>query len=224
MSRVLLVEDEESIRRVLRLNIEGKGYEVIEARTAAEGIQKVIDFKPNVVILDLGLPDRSGGEVLKAIREWSTVPIIVLTVNDDEKTKVDLLEAGADDYITKPFGPMELLARIHVALRHRGGETEGAPIFESGHLKVNLQLRTVWREGKPIHLTVTELNVLRMLIRGGGQIVHQDQLLREVWGQNAIENPHYLRIYIAMLRKKLEVDPAVPQHIITEPGVGYRLV
>ncbi|MBX3022137.1 MAG: response regulator [Bdellovibrionales bacterium] len=224
MSRVLVIEDEESIRRVLRLNLEGRNYQVSEAPNAAEGLRQLGEFKPSIVILDLGLPDKNGLEVLKEIREWSTVPIIVLTVNDNEKTKVELLEAGADDYITKPFGPLELLARIHVALRHRGVEVDSTPVFESGNLKVDIPSRTVLKDGQPVHLTATEMNLLKALIRGGGQVVHQDHVLKEVWGPGALDNPHYLRIYIGLLRKKLEANPTTPRHILTEPGVGYRLV
>lgn len=224
MNRVLVIEDEDSIRRVLRLNLEGKGYEVEEARSAGEGLSKIGSFKPSLVLLDLGLPDKNGFEVLKELREWSKVPVIVLTVNDDEATKVSLLEAGADDYITKPFGPLELLARIHVALRHRGSDADRMPVFESGDLRVDIASRMVLRKGLPVHLTVTEMNLLKVLVRGGGQLVHQDQILKEVWGPNALDNPHYLRIYVGQLRKKLEANPSSPQHLITEPGVGYRLI
>jgi two-component system KDP operon response regulator KdpE len=224
MSRVLIIEDEESIRRVLRLNLETRNYEVAESSTAAEGLKKIGEFKPSLVILDLGLPDRNGLEVLEEIREWSNVPILVLTVSDDEKTKVALLEAGADDYITKPFGPLELLARIHVALRHRGAEVDSTPVFDSGNIRIDIPSKTVRKDGQAVHLTATELNLLKALVRGGGQVVHQDQLLQEVWGPNALDNPHYLRIYVGQLRKKLESDPSKPQHILTEPGVGYRLV
>lgn len=224
MNRILIIEDEESIRRVLRLNLEGRSFEVAEAATAAEGLKKIGVFKPGIVILDLGLPDRNGLDVLKEIREWSNVPIIILTVSDDEKTKVALLESGADDYITKPFGPLELMARIHVALRHRGAEVDSTPVFESGNVKIDIPSKSVVKEGQAVHLTATEMNLLKALIRGGGQVVHQDQLLQEVWGANALDNPHYLRIYIGQLRKKLEMNPSTPQHILTEPGVGYRIV
>lgn len=224
MSKVLIMEDEESIRRVLRLNLEGKGHEVAESATASQGLALIGTFKPNLVILDLGLPDKNGFDVLREIREWSQVPILILTVNDDEGSKVRLLEAGADDYITKPFGPLELLARIHVALRHRGGEADSAPVFESGRIRVDIPARSVIRNGRPVHLTLTEMNLLKVLIRAGGHVVQQDQILTEVWGPNAIDNPHYLRIYISLLRKKLEDNPSTPEHILTEPGVGYRLI
>ncbi len=224
MTKVLIVDDEESIRRVLKMNLEAKNYEVAEAASASDGLVKLAAFKPNIVILDLGLPDKNGFEVLREIREWSKVPIIILTVDDDENTKVRLLEAGADDYVTKPFGPLELLARIHVALRHRGADSDSTPVFESSNLRIDIRSRSVLKSGEAVHLTVTEMNLLKRLVRGGGQVVHQDQLLKEIWGPNALDNPHYLRIYIGQLRKKLEANPSAPEHILTEPGVGYRIV
>lgn len=224
MSKVLIIEDEESIRRVLKMNLVAKGYDVAESSSAVDGLAQIGSFKPNIVILDLGLPDKNGFEVLKEIRDWSQVPIIILTVDDDEGTKVKLLEAGADDYITKPFGPLELLARIHVALRHRGAESDSTPAFESGNLRVDIPSRSVLKDGEAVHLTLTEMNLLKVLIRGGGQVVHQDQILKEIWGPNAVDNPHYLRIYVGQLRKKLEANPSTPEHILTEPGVGYRII
>lgn len=222
--KILVVDDEVSIRNILKMNLEPRGYEVLEASTGAEGLRKIRDQRPQLMILDLGLPDMAGVQVLREVRMISNLPVLVLTVNDEERTKVQLLESGADDYIMKPFSPLELLARIHVALRHHSGEREMSPVFESAGLSVDLMSRRVLCDGKPVHLTVTELNVLKSLIRGGGQVVRQDQILREVWGPNALENPHYLRIYIGQLRKKLERDPSAPVHILTEPAVGYRLV
>lgn len=224
MIKVLVIEDEESIRKILRLNLEDKGYEIAESASAADGLAKIATFKPNLVVLDLGLPDRDGFEVLRELREWSRVPVIVLTVEDEEATKVRLLEAGADDYVTKPFGPRELLARLHVALRHRGADADAAPLFTSGNLRVDIASRSVLKDGRPVHLTLTEMNLLKALVRGGGQVVHQDQILREVWGATGPDNPHYLRIYIGQLRKRLEDQPNSPAHILTEPGVGYRIV
>lgn len=225
MNRILIVDDEESIRNVLRMNLTRNGYEVAEASSGKECLKLIQSFQPQLVLLDLGLPDGSGAEVLKEIRGWSSVPIIVLTVADDERTKVQLLESGADDYVTKPFGLLELMARVHVALRHyRSGEGAESPVFESGDLRIELANRKAFLRGIAIHLTATEMNLLKVLARGRGQLVPQDQILKEVWGPIGMDNPHYLRIYIAQLRKKLETSASSPEHILTEPGVGYRLV
>lgn len=223
-AKILVIDDEDSIRNILRMNLVPKGFVLEDAATAAEGIQKVAACKPNLIILDLGLPDKNGLEVLKEIRSWSKVPIIILTVSDDEVTKVNLLEAGADDYITKPFSIPELTARIQVALRHQQQEIETTPLFEFGEITVDLNKREVFVNGKRVHLTLTEFNLLRVLVKGRGQVVPQEQILTEVWDRNALNNPHYLRIYIAQLRKKLEISPSAPKHILTEPGVGYRLI
>ncbi len=222
MTKILVVDDEASIRNIISLSLKNHGFEVHEAGSIAEALDASVKAHPQLIILDLGLPDGNGLGVLKRIREWSQVPIIILTVDDDEKTKVALLEGGADDYITKPFGIPELLARIGVALRHARSE-KGTPIFESGKLKVDLMQHEVFVDGKRVHLTATEYEILRQLVRNGGQVIPQKQMLSEIWGPIGIENPHYLRIYIGHLRRKIEQDPAIPRHIITEPGVGYRI-
>ena len=222
MTKVLIIDDEVSIRNVLSTSLRDRGFEIREAASAADGISAAIDWHPALIILDLGLPDASGLDVLKKIREWSHIPIIVLTVDDDESTKVALLEAGSDDYITKPFGVPELMARIKVALRHAQSE-KATPLFESGSLKVDLAKHEVFKDSKKVHLTATEYEILRLLVKNGGQVIPQEQLLSEIWGLLGKENPHYIRIYIGHLRKKIEDDPAQPKHIITEPGVGYRI-
>lgn len=228
MTKILIADDEESIRRVLKLNLESKGFYVDQCALGAEVLNLVRasapDRRPNLIVLDLGLPDINGSEVLKEIRKWSKIPIIVLTATDEESIKVALLEAGADDYITKPFSPLELIARINVALRHHKGDVSDAPIFESNGLRVDLPNKSIHLNGQPVHLTATEFSLLTVLIKNAGQVVVQEVLLREVWGANATENSHYLRIYIGALRKKLELNPSSPQHIITEPAVGYRIV
>lgn len=222
MTKILILDDEPSIRNILRVNLRGAGYDVAEAKRSEEGLALAASYHPQVVILDLGLPDRNGIDVLREIRGWSQVPVIVLTVSDDEATKVALLEAGADDYVTKPFSVPELLARIKVALRHH--QMEGAtPIFESGSLRIDLAKREVSVENQVVHLTAKEFELLRLLVKNGGRVVPQEQLLAEIWGQHAKDQPHYLRIYIGQLRKKLEADPSSPKHVLTEPGVGYRI-
>lgn len=222
--KILILDDEPSIRRTLRLNLEPKGFEVEEAQSAVEGLTKLAAFKPHLIILDLGLPDKNGETVLSEIREWSKIPILVLTVSDDEASKVKLLEAGADDYITKPFSIAELIARLHVALRRQGSEEELTPVFTFDDIKVDLNKREVVRQDERVHLTATEMNLLRVLVTAKGVVVSQEQILSHVWGNIGLENPHYLRIYIGQLRKKLEKDPSTPEHILTEPGVGYRMV
>jgi two-component system KDP operon response regulator KdpE len=222
-SRILIVDDEVSIRNLLRMNLINAKYEINEAISGAEALEKATSFHPHLVILDLGLPDMNGLEVLKKLRLWTTVPIIILTVSDDIPTKVMLLDAGADDYLTKPFGPEELLARVRVALRHKG-MVEATPIFESGNLRVDLNKRIVYISDAPVKLTNTEYEVLSRLVRDHGKVVSQAQLLKQVWGAIAKDQGHYLRIYINQLRKKIEVNPSEPVHILTEPGIGYRLV
>jgi two-component system KDP operon response regulator KdpE len=222
MIKILVIDDEASIRNIIVLSLQAQGYETFEAASVSEGIRSVIDLHPHLIILDLGLPDGSGRDVLKNIREWSQVPIIVLTVDDSELNKVALLEAGADDYMTKPFGVPELIARIKVAFRH--AQTENAtPIFQSNKLKVDLSKHEVFINEKEVHLTATEYEILRLLVRNGGQVISQEHLLSEIWGPLGLENPHYIRIYIGQLRKKIEEDPSMPKHIITESGVGYRI-
>lgn len=221
--RILLVDDEKAIRDVLLIHLKEQNYEIAEAASGKAGLEKALQFHPHLIILDLGLPDLNGYEVLKELRTWTKVPIIILTVTDDESMKVRLLDAGADDYLTKPFGPSELLARVRVGLRNHG-LVEATPIFESGPLKVDLSERTVYLNGSLVKLTKTEFELLARLVRADGKVVAQNVLLKEIWGVQAQEESHYLRIYINQLRKKLEKNPSDPQHILTEPGVGYRIV
>jgi two-component system KDP operon response regulator KdpE len=221
--RILIIDDETAIRDLLRINLQSHGYITSEAETGALGLQKAADFHPHLIILDLGLGDVNGLDILKKLRTWTTIPILILTVTDEEKTKVALLDAGADDYLTKPFGIPELLARVRVGLRHHNAE-EATPLFQSGDLEVNLNQRQVHIAGKLVKLTSTEYELLSILIRSNGKVVPQTQLLTSIWGVHAADQVHYLRIYIGALRKKIETDSSFPQHIITEPGVGYRIV
>jgi two-component system KDP operon response regulator KdpE len=221
--RILVIDDEPSIRLLLKLNLEAQGFSTEESGSATEGLMKAENSQPHLIILDLGLPDLPGEEVLKRLRQWTQVPIIVLTVNDNELSKVELLDAGADDYVTKPFSTQELLSRVKVALRHQ--ESKGAtPVFTSGELEVDLARRLVMRSRQIIKVTATEFEILKRLALGTGRVVSQEFLLKDIWGKHALGNSHYLRIYVGQLRKKIERDPANPEHIITEPGVGYRLL
>ncbi len=224
MQQILLIDDESSIRTVLKLNLELHGFSVLEAASGAKALELVQEHRPNVIVLDLGLPDRSGISVLNEIRSWSNVPIIVLTVRDEESTKVSLLESGADDYMTKPFSVPELVARVRVSLRNHPEGGAASPTFESGDLRIDLVDQKVFLADAEIRLTVTEFNFLRMLVKHAGRVVSQETILNEVWGKSAVENTHYLRIYVGQLRKKLETDPSKPRHILTEPGIGYRIV
>ena len=220
--RLLVIDDEAAIRRFLRVSLESGGYKIFEAENAATGMQLAKEQRPEVIILDLGLPDQHGLEVLKQLRQWSSASVIVLTASDSEKDKVELLEAGADDYLTKPFSMAELKARLKVALRH-SQQTPQGPIFRSGPLEVDLNGRSVKQNKKAVKLTSTEYDLLRLLVKNAGKVVTQRQLLREIWGPNSVEHTHYLRVYVGQLRQKLELDPSTPQLILTEPGVGYRL-
>jgi two-component system, OmpR family, KDP operon response regulator KdpE len=222
---VLLVEDEPQMRRFLRAALTSHDYRLIEAATAKEGIAHASARKPDVILLDLGLPDRDGLDVTRDLREWSTTPIIVLSARGREQDKVAALDLGADDYLTKPFGVDELLARIRVALRHasRPAGAPAEPVFEVGNVRVDLERREVTRAGTPVHLTPTEYKLLGLLIRHSGKVLTHRQLLKEVWGVNYADQSHYVRVYMAQLRQKLEADPARPRLILTEPGVGYRL-
>lgn len=220
--RILIIDDEVAIRNILRLNLQ-QNYKLAEAENGKLGLEKAMSFHPHLIILDLGLPDMNGIEVLKELRKWTKIPVIVLTVSDDEQTKVRLLDAGADDYLTKPFGANELLARVRVGLRHHG-HIEATPIFKSDDLEVDLNKRSVLVAGNPVKLTSTEFELLLRLVRDHGKVVSQAQLLKQIWGSTAEDQSHYLRIYVRQLRKKIEKNPAEPRHIITEPGVGYRLI
>lgn len=221
--RILVVDDESAIRNLLRTNLSPRGYKIQEAVDGKSGIQQAKEFHPHLVLLDLGLPDMNGADVLRELRKWTRVPIIVLTVTDNEETKVRLLDEGADDYLTKPFGVNELHARVRVALRNVG-LIEATPIFSAGDLQVDLSSRLVTVDGKEVRLTATEFEVLARLVRDHGKVVRQSQILKQVWGVSSEDQSHYLRIYINQLRKKLEKNPAEPKHILTEAGVGYRLV
>lgn len=221
-SRILVIDDESAIRRFLKIILEADGYAFLEASTGQEGLVMAATNRPDMIVLDLGLPDLDGLTVLRRLREWSAVPVIVLTVKDADTDKVALLNAGADDYLTKPFSTPEFQARIRVALRHtQPSSTE--PIFLNGDLEVDLSGREVRLAGRVVKLTATEYEVLRILVVHAGKVVTQRQLLKEIWGPGAVEQTHYLRVYVGQLRKKLERSPANPKMILTEPGVGYRL-
>jgi two-component system KDP operon response regulator KdpE len=222
-ARILVVDDEPQIRRFLSASLNSHEYTVIEAHTGNEAIRLCTTAQPDLVILDLGLPDMDGREVLSRIREWSRVPIIVLSVRFDEQDKIDALDRGADDYVTKPFGMGELLARMRTALRHRVGTSEEAPLFTSGGLAVDLTRRVVTVEGQEVRLSRKEYEVLRTLVKHAGKVITHQQLLREVWGPAHVNETQYLRVYVGQLRQKIERDPTQPRYIITEAGVGYRL-
>jgi two-component system KDP operon response regulator KdpE len=218
----LIIDDEPPIRRLLRLTLEPQGYRVFEADSGQLGLQEAAARRPDVIILDLGLPDMDGVAALKRLREWSQTPVLVLTVRDRESDRVAALDAGADDYLTKPFGTAELLARLR-AVQRRAPEAHEEPVFVSGGLTVDLAARTITVDKQEIHLTATEYALLRELVRHAGKVVTHKQLLRAVWGPNAEEQSQYLRVYITHLRKKLETK-ASGKLIQTEPGIGYRLL
>jgi two-component system KDP operon response regulator KdpE len=222
MTGVCVIDDEVQIRRLLRVTLEKQGYAVHEAATGEEGLAMVLGKKPDIVLLDLGLPDRDGAEVLAGLRGWSTVPVIILSVRDAEEGIVRLLDAGADDYLVKPFNTGELIARMKVALRHHAPQEAQGP-FVSGRLAVDLLDRVVKVAGEQVRLTPTEYGLVRMFVQHAGRILTHRQILREVWGPNADEETNYLRVYITGLRKKIEANPQMPELIMTEPGVGYRL-
>ncbi len=221
-ANILVVDDERPIRRFLRASLQGHGYIVLEAATGQEAMQEAAGRRPDVIILDLGLPDMDGTEVTRQLREWTSVPIIVLSVRDREIDKIAALDAGADDYLTKPFGVGELVARIRVNLR-RAGKSGDEPVFESGGLKVDLARRQVTLNGALVDLTPTEYDLLRLLVRNAGKVLTHRQMLREVWGAAYEAESHLLRVNISNLRHKIEADPNRPEYILTEPGVGYRL-
>jgi two-component system KDP operon response regulator KdpE len=220
---VIVIEDEPQIRRFLRTALEAEGCTVFEAGTAERGLIEAGTRKPDLVILDLGLPDRDGVEVVRDIRSWSLVPILILSARTDEHDKVAALDAGADDYLTKPFGVAELQARVRALLRRTARQTQ-EPIIRFGDVEVDLSKRTVLRAGEDVHLTPIEYRLLTQLIANAGRVLTHRQLLREVWGPSHAEDTHYLRVYMTGLRRKLEADPTRPRHIRTESGVGYRLL
>ncbi|GGF39603.1 putative transcriptional regulatory protein KdpE [Williamsia phyllosphaerae] len=224
--RVLVVDDEPQILRALRINLKARGFEVTTASTGAGALRAAAQTNPQVVVLDLGLPDIDGFEVLSGLRGWTTVPVIVLSARTDAADKVQALDAGADDYVTKPFGMEELLARLRAAVRRASAPTPGLeePVVDAGSFVVDLRAKRVRRDGTDVHLTPTEWGVLEMLVRNEGKLVGQRELLHEVWGPSYDSQTHYLRVYLAGLRRKLESDPAHPTHLLTEAGMGYRFV
>jgi len=220
---VLIVDDEPQIRRLLTVTLEANNYRVLFAVSGQECVVLAAQHRPALVILDLGLPDLSGQEVLRRLREWSTTPVIVLSVQDDEKGKVAALDAGADDYVTKPFNTDELLARLRVALR-RSTKTAEAAVVHAKNLVVDLATRRVTMSGKEVKLSKIEYDLLRLLVRHAGKVLTHRQILQEVWGTGHENDTHYLRVYIAHLREKLETNPESPELILTELGVGYRFI
>lgn len=222
MTRVLVIDDEKQILRALRINLSVRGYEVFTAATGAEALRVAADHRPEVVILDLGLPDMSGIEVLEGLRGWLTAPVIVLSARTDSSDKVEALDAGADDYVTKPFGMDEFLARLRAAVR-RGAKVEvDEPVVETDSFTVDLATKKVTKDGAEVHLTPTEWGMLEMLVRNRGKLVGREELLKEVWGPAYAKETHYLRVYLAQLRRKLEANPSQPKHLLTEAGMGYR--
>jgi two-component system KDP operon response regulator KdpE len=225
-ARILVIDDEPQIRRFLSIALRSQGYEVLEAETAAEGIARTATATPDLVVLDLGLPDADGKSVLAEIRGWSRVPVLVLSVRSAETEKVLALDGGANDYVTKPFGIQELLARVRGLLRDRGAVAagEGQAIFDDGRLRIDLGRRQVWLGGQPVHLTRKELGLLTALLANAGRVVTQTQLLRELWGPSHTHDSHYLRVFMGKLRQKIGDDPAEPRYLETVPGVGYRFL
>lgn len=221
--RVLVVDDEVQIRRFLRIGLDANGYRVYETDTGQDALVKAAQVRPDLIILDLGLPDLNGLDVLKRLREWTRTPVIILSVLGADQDKVAALDAGADDYLTKPFSMSELMARMRVAQRHSRPEPEST-VFTVGNIQVDFVRRLVTVGGEPIKLTPTEFALLRLMIQHVGKVLTHRQILREVWGPEYVDETHYLRVYFAQLRQKLEADPARPKIILTEPGVGYRLV
>jgi two-component system, OmpR family, KDP operon response regulator KdpE len=220
---LLVIDDEIQIRRLLKINLEAAGYRVYEAATGEAGVAEAAQRRPDIVVLDLGLPDMDGVTVLKRIREWSSVPVVVLSVRDRDDDKIAALDNGADDYLTKPFSTGELLARLRVAQRHARPSADEA-VFRADRLEVDLTSRTVKVEGKQIKLTATEYALLQLFVRHAGKVLTHRQILKEVWGPNYVEQTHYLRVYMTHLRDKLERNPSAPELLVTESGVGYRLM
>ncbi|KAA0924329.1 MULTISPECIES: response regulator [unclassified Rhodococcus (in: high G+C Gram-positive bacteria)] len=221
--RVLVVDDEPQIVRALRINLNVRGFEVVSAANGGEALRVAANFHPDIVILDLGLPDIDGIDVIAGLRGWTDVPILVLSARTDSADTVEALDAGADDFVTKPFGMDELLARLRAALR-RGPHSVADPVVVTEDFTVDLAAKTVVRQGENVHLTRTEWGVLELLVRNEGKLVSQKDILRTVWGPGHERETHYLRIYLGQLRQKLERDPASPVHLITETGMGYRFV
>jgi len=221
-AKILVIDDELEIRRLLKVGLTAHGFDFVEAASAKEGLYQAVTARPDVIILDMGLPDQDGAEVLRQIREWSQVPVIILSVRGQEHHKVSALDIGADDYLTKPFSVSELMARIRVALRHQAN-LKDEPVVEVGELYMDFSKRQVKIAGDDIHLTPIEYDLLKLLISNAGKVVTHRQLIHSVWGSEGQEYSQYLRIYIRQLRKKIEKDPNQPAYILTEPGIGYRL-
>ena len=224
MISVLIVEDEKEIRRFLRTALEGESLRVYEAETLQRGLLEAATRKPDLVILDLGLPDGDGIDFIRDFRQWSQTPIVVLSARSDEQVKIDALDAGADDYLSKPFGIGELQARLRVVLRRHASLAQPDPVYQFSNITVDLSTRRITRDGAEIHLTPIEFRLLATLINNHGKVLTQRHLLNQVWGPNAVEHSHYLRIYMGHLRQKLENDPARPSHLLTETGIGYRFM
>jgi len=225
MPLLLVVEDDTQMRKFLRASLSSHGYRLVEAVNGSEGLSQAASYNPDLILLDLGLPDMDGLLVTKRLREWASAPIIVISARGQEDDKINALDAGADDYLTKPFGTGELLARIRVALRHsaRSRQERSEPILTVGELSIDLDKRTVHVAGREVHLTPIEYKLLATLLKNAGKVLTHRQLLKEVWGPGYANNTQYLRVYMVQLRHKLEVDAARPRYLVTEPGVGYRL-
>jgi two-component system, OmpR family, KDP operon response regulator KdpE len=224
--RILIIEDDPPIRRFLRASLTSHDYDVADAETGKDGLTQAAQQPPELVILDLGLPDMDGVEVIRRLRDWSSVPIIIVSARGQEKDKVAALDAGADDYLTKPFGIGELLARLRVAMRHSAiikDDSQAASQFVVGNLKVDLTLRRVFVGDNEIHLTPLEYRLLTILVQHAGKVLTHQFLLKEIWGPSDVDQTHYLRIFMANLRRKIELDPAQPRYLLTEQGIGYRL-
>ena len=221
---ILLIEDELQMRRFLRVTLQSEKYSVLEAETAANGLAQAATRNPDVVLLDLGLPDMDGLEVIEKLREWTAVPVIVISAREQEGDKIKALDGGADDYLTKPFGAGELLARIRVALRHAApkSQDQGEAVFTAKDLRIDFLKRQVFHGAREIHLTPIEYRLLTVLVRNAGRVMTHRQILKEVWGPPYVEQTHYLRVFMNQLRKKIETDSTRPHFLLNEPGVGYR--
>ncbi len=223
MTRVLIVDDEPQILRALRINLSVRGYEITTASTGAAALRSAAETHPDVIVLDLGLPDMDGLEVLAGLRGWNETPVIVLSARSDSAEKVAALDGGADDYVTKPFGMDEFLARLRAAVRRGAASADASePVVKTDSFTVDLASKKVIRNGVEVHLTPTEWGILEMLVRNRGKLVGREELLREVWGPSYARESHYLRVYLAQLRRKLEDNPSSPRHLVTESGMGYR--
>jgi two-component system KDP operon response regulator KdpE len=221
--RILIIDDEPQIRKLLRVSLGAHGYDIDEADTGKDGISRAAIFKPDLIILDLGLPDVDGKEVVQRVREWSEAPIIILTARDQEQEKIEALDAGADDYITKPFGVGELMARMRVSLR-RAAHSEGEPIITCGDLTLDLSQRRVTVGKREVKLTPTEYDIFKVLAQHAGKVLTHKQLLKAVWGNSYDDDTHYIHVFVGQLRRKIEDNPTQPRYILTESGVGYRLM